>query len=215
MIKNIFFDFDGVLAESVNIKTAAFKQMYQPYGEEIADRVVAHHLANGGVSRFEKFALYHGEWLGLPVNNDIITELAKRFSGLVIKNVINSPSVIGADHFLAENRDKYDYWIITGTPTEEMDFILKSRSLDTYFKGIYGSPTQKSDWTEFILDKWKLEREETVFIGDAEEDMKAANHSSLKFILRETDENREIFSDYKGPKLADLTFLNALLENIR
>ena len=30
-IKNIFFDFDGVIAESVNAKTDAFEEMYLPY----------------------------------------------------------------------------------------------------------------------------------------------------------------------------------------
>ena len=39
--KTLFiFDFDGVLAESVNIKTEAFRSMYTQYGEEIAERVV-------------------------------------------------------------------------------------------------------------------------------------------------------------------------------
>ena len=39
LIKNIFFDFDGVIAESVSAKTDAFKEMYMPYGEEIAAKV--------------------------------------------------------------------------------------------------------------------------------------------------------------------------------
>jgi beta-phosphoglucomutase-like phosphatase (HAD superfamily) len=57
MIKNIFFDFDGVLAESVNIKTEAFKQMYACNGDEVAGKIARHHVENGGVSRFEKFKI--------------------------------------------------------------------------------------------------------------------------------------------------------------
>ena len=39
-IKNIFFDFDGVIAESVSAKTEAFREMYLPYGIDIANQVV-------------------------------------------------------------------------------------------------------------------------------------------------------------------------------
>ena len=57
MIKTIFFDFDGVILNSVNVKTEAFRDMYKQYGDDIAQKVVNHHLANGGVSIFEKFRL--------------------------------------------------------------------------------------------------------------------------------------------------------------
>ena len=59
MIKGIIFDFDGVIVESVNIKTIAFKKIYKKYGNEIVNKVVDHHLSNGGMSRFEKFNYYH------------------------------------------------------------------------------------------------------------------------------------------------------------
>ena len=45
-IINIFFDFDGVIAESVDIKTQAFHQMYKIYGEDIAQKVAHHHIQN-------------------------------------------------------------------------------------------------------------------------------------------------------------------------
>ena len=46
-IKNIFFDFDGVIAESVSAKTDAFKEIYLPYGNEIANKVVEYHKLHG------------------------------------------------------------------------------------------------------------------------------------------------------------------------
>ena len=58
----IIFDFDGVIAESVEIKTEAFRDMYSSYGKDISDSVVDHHLINGGMSRFEKFPLYHNRF---------------------------------------------------------------------------------------------------------------------------------------------------------
>jgi len=55
LIKNIIFDFDGVICESVDIKTGAFYEMYLPYGEMIAQKVKEHHIQNGGMSRYDKF----------------------------------------------------------------------------------------------------------------------------------------------------------------
>ena len=57
MIKTIFFDFDGVLAESVQVKSQAYYDLYLPYGEETAGKVLQHHIDNGGVSRYEKLKL--------------------------------------------------------------------------------------------------------------------------------------------------------------
>ena len=53
-IKAIIFDFDGVIVESINVKKEAFEKLYQKYGDEIVYKVIAHHMANGGMSRFEK-----------------------------------------------------------------------------------------------------------------------------------------------------------------
>ena len=58
MIKNIIFDYDGTIADSVNIKTEAFAELYRNYGKDIESKVVKYHLNNGGVSRFEKFKYY-------------------------------------------------------------------------------------------------------------------------------------------------------------
>ena len=54
----IVFDFDGVLVESVHVKGEAFYQLYEGQGQEIQEKVLAHHLAHGGVSRFDKIKHY-------------------------------------------------------------------------------------------------------------------------------------------------------------
>ena len=82
--KNIIFDFDGVLAESVQIKTQAFYSLYVRYGKEIADQVVIHHKENGGMSRFEKFSYYHKTFLGIDLSKNDVQILSADFSKLVI-----------------------------------------------------------------------------------------------------------------------------------
>ena len=100
LIKNIFFDFDGVIAESVSAKTDAFKEMYMPYGKEIAAKVSEYHKRHGGVSRFEKFKYFHKELLNEEINQDKIDELATQFSNIVLDKVINSQEVFGANYFI-------------------------------------------------------------------------------------------------------------------
>ncbi len=125
MIKAIIFDFDGVIVESVHVKTEAFAEIYRSNGKEIVQKVVEHHLANGGVSRFEKFRLYHKEFLGIDLNEQEVEELAKKFSNLVLKKVINAPYVKGAYEFISRHNSNYDLFISSGTPRDEMLTILK------------------------------------------------------------------------------------------
>ena len=65
MVKNIIFDYDGTIADSINIKTEAFAELYQPYGETIVNKVVEYHLKNGGTSRFDKIKFFHKEYFPL------------------------------------------------------------------------------------------------------------------------------------------------------
>ena len=64
MIKNIFFDFDGVIAESAMLKTEAFREMYMPYGTQIANEVADYNVAVGGVSRYNKFIHWEKKYFG-------------------------------------------------------------------------------------------------------------------------------------------------------
>ena len=214
MIKNIFFDFDGVLAESVNVKTQAFRNLYLEFGDEVADKVVEHHLLNGGISRFEKIKTYHKDLLNINLDEKGIMEWADKFSDLVLKGVIEAEEVTGSQFFLDNFSKDYNCWVITGTPTEEIKIILKERNWNLYFEEAYGSPEKKSHWTEYLIEKHNLKREETVFIGDASADYEAAQFSKLHFILRRTDENGEIFKNYVGHEMTNLTEFNKLLKSI-
>ena len=212
-IKNIFFDFDGVLAESVHIKTEAFRTMYLKYSKDFAQRVVDYHVDNGGISRFEKFKIWNGDWLGEVVTDERISELASQFSDLVMKGVIEAKEVLGARDFL-ENASDYKKYIITGTPTTEIRPILKGRNMNHYFLGAYGSPEKKSYWVEKILTENNLNSHESVFIGDALADYKAALDNNLIFILRETEDGIPLFKDFKGIRIKDLTELDSVLKRI-
>jgi phosphoglycolate phosphatase-like HAD superfamily hydrolase len=202
-IKNIFFDFDGVIAESVSAKTDAFREMYAPYGEVIANEVVEYHNNHGGVSRFEKFKYWEKKFFNKDISEERVDELAKQFSNLVLNKVIVSDEVPGVNAFIKKYSKELNFWIITGTPTSEIEIIVDKRGLINYFLGIHGSPKNKRYWTEYLLKKHHLKREETLFIGDATTDLDAATFSNLHFALRENEENKEIFKNYEGNRFKD------------
>ena len=70
MLKGIIFDFDGVIAESVQVKTDAFVELYKQYESNIVEKVLKHHEANGGMSRFEKIKFYHESFLNKTITNN-------------------------------------------------------------------------------------------------------------------------------------------------
>ena len=180
-IKNIFFDFDGVIAESVSAKTDAFEEMYLQYGNDISSKVVEYHKLHGGVSRYEKFKYFHNKFLNQSIDNDEINKLAIQFSNLVLDKVIKSKEVLGANYFINKYHKKFKFWIITGTPTKEIELIVKERNLNNFFVGLHGSPNKKKFWTEYIIEKNNLNRNNILFLGDASTDMDAAN--TQKFTL--------------------------------
>ena len=213
-IKNIYFDFDGVIAESVSAKTDAFEEMYLPYGKDIASKVVEYHKLHGGVSRYEKFKYFHKEFLNEKIDQVKVNELAIQFSNLVLDKVINSDEVLGAYYFIEKYHTKFKFWVITGTPTSEIEIIIKKRGLSKYFIGLHGSPNNKRYWTEYLIKKHKLNRDEIIFLGDATTDMDAADYSKTHFALRENEENKEIFKDYKGLRFNNFYQLEKKLKNI-
>jgi phosphoglycolate phosphatase-like HAD superfamily hydrolase len=193
MIKGIILDYDGVIAESVDVKTTAFAELYKPFGYGIVQKVVQHHRANGGISRFEKFKLYHKSYLGLDLSDREIGNLSKEFSKLVLTQVIDSPYVFGALDFFKTCQTRYDLFISTGTPIEEIKLILKAKNTHKYFKEVYGSPASKISHIREILAKYQHACDELVFVGDAIVDRDSARKAGIKFIGRITtaDEIKE------------------------
>ena len=210
-IKAIIFDFDGVIAESVNVKTEAFAEIYKPYGDDVVRKVVEHHLANGGVSRFEKFRIYHKEFLKRNISDREIQILAQQFSDLVLNKVVEAPYVKGSYEFISNNYSNYDFYVSSGTPENEIREISERRNIEHFFKGIFGSPSLKGKHVRKIIRENNYLTNEVIFIGDAPSDSKAAKENNIHFIARVCD-NDSLLVNEKNI-IVDLTYLkNKLIE---
>lgn len=210
-LKNILFDFDGVLVNSLDIKTNAFYDMYLPYGEDVAEFVKEFHLQNGGVSRFEKFRLYHKKCLGIDIDDQTMNDLVADFSARVLEGVINCDEVQGAEAFLKKYAQKLNCFIITGTPTTEIAKILKGRNWDSYFVAAMGSPEKKTHWVSELIAKDSVSSVDSIFVGDAMADFEASVHGQMPFYLREHEENIPLFETIDCPRFTNFEEFEALL----
>ena len=181
--KLVVFDFDGVLADSVNIKTKAFGLMYKEYGSDIVDKVKHHHIENGGMSRFQKFKHYHKFFLGKSLDEDGIQMMANKFSDLVVSQVVSSKWIPGAENFLQLlHKNNINCVIISATPQSEIELIVEKRNMNKYFSQIYGSPDSKFNNLTKALKKNSITSDEAVFFGDALADWQAAVKKKISFI---------------------------------
>ncbi|HXH04016.1 MAG TPA: HAD-IA family hydrolase [Candidatus Competibacteraceae bacterium] len=178
----VFFDFDGVIVDSVDIKTSAFESFYAEYGDEIVGKVREFHLAHGGVSRFAKFEYYESNILGKPADEGRIRELSQRFGELVEARVIAAPAIPGAIECLSGLHGSVPIFIVSGTWEPELRRILEARGLASLFAGVYGSPRSKMDILATIIQERGFDPAACVMVGDAMTDYEAASSLGLNFV---------------------------------
>jgi len=207
----IVFDFDGVLVESVDVKTRAFAALYACHGPEIVAQVIAFHLANGGLSRFEKFRYFHNKLLGSQLSIEEEQQLGTEFNALVEAAVTDAPWVEGAEEFLVKHYLDIPLFVASGTPEEELKRILDKRCMSHYFRAAFGSPTKKGKILLSILESERYNPEKVLMIGDSLLDMEGAREAKVCFLGRSTSPNN-IFPP-NVPVLPDMTGLQEFIHD--
>lgn len=177
----IIYDFDGVICDSVKIKTEAFVKMYSNYSLDIQNSVREFHLANGGVSRFEKFKYYESNLLGKKVDQKQILDLATTFSLLVKGKVEESPFINGVIPFIKSKKNQKQF-ICTGTPELEIKDIIFKKGISHLFNGIFGSPDNKVKIIERIINQTGVKSNNILFFGDTLTDYQAAKEFDIQFV---------------------------------
>ena len=202
----VFWDFDGVVKESVGVKTEAFMALFAPFGEDVAARVRAHHLANGGMSRLEKMPVYL-EWAGQPVTAATIDACCRQFSELVLRSVVAAPWVPGVNQYLRNNRHGQQFVMVSATPQQEIEETLIAIDLDHCFSDVFGAPTRKDNAIRRVLFSQGLPDSACLMVGDATADLDAARRNGVPFLLRRHPDNHHVFRDYDGAFVEDFSGL--------
>jgi len=189
--KFIFWDFDGVIKDSVNIKKKAFGALFSEFGSDISNRVMLHHIQNGGISRSQKIPLYL-TWAGLKPTKELIETYSRRFSVIVKQAVIESEWVPGVFKYLEKNHKRQIFFLLTATPDYEINEILTKLNIKDFFSRVYGSNTSKEKAIAVELENYSAKPKDAVMIGDAISDFQAAKSNKIDFVLRNTSYNREL-----------------------
>jgi len=199
----VFWDFDGVIKDSVMVKSAGYEKLFLPFGEDVVKRVNKHHNVHGGISRYEKIPLYLS-WAGEPANPLQVQDFCDRFSDLVQQAVVDSPWVPGVCEYLSSHYADQCFVLITGTPQKEIEEILHALNITRYFRNVYGAPKAKTIMVKDVLERLSCPFEQALVIGDSGTDLEAAKNNNVAFLLRRTSLNKELQKQFTGPSFENL-----------
>lgn len=194
----IFWDFDGVIKDSVAVKSVGFEQLFLPYGQSVAHQVRQHHEAHGGISRFDKMPVYLG-WAGVPATPDNVQKFCDQFSSLVLQAVIDAAWVPGVREYLLAQHSAQYFVLVTATPQKEIETILHTLGMAHCFRQVYGAPTTKTTAIANVLVHLKCQPAQALMVGDSDTDFDAAQANNVSFLLRRTALNQALQQRHVGP----------------
>lgn len=176
------FDFDGVIVDSTQVKAAAFVACFPdapPASRDAIERYVSYH---GGVSRFEKFRYIHERILEQPLTDETLENLCQRYAEMVVERVIQSDFVPGAIELLQAIHERTACYVVSGTPEVELRHIVRTRRLERFFRGVYGSPATKTVITADLVRRCGARSDAIAFVGDSITDYEAAIATGIAFL---------------------------------
>ena len=185
----LVFDCDGVVLDSNRVKTEAFRIAALPWGENISNALVAHHVANGGISRHRKFAYLfeciipqHAPDKVPGIDGPGLDELLSSFAQAVHAGLLTCSVAEGLGSLRSQTSNA-TWCIASGGDQDELREVFTKRGLSNYFNGgIWGSPDSKD-----VIIAREIERNTirlpALFLGDSRYDYEVAQSAGLDFLF--------------------------------
>ena len=177
----MFFDVDGVLIDSLDVKGAAFADVFDdiPGSRQV---VIDYHLTHGGVTRSEKISNLFQLLTGNQATDDEIRGRVDRFRDVVEQRVTAAPEILGVTDMLTTWFDRCPLFAVSATPEDELISIFGARGLSRFFISIHGWPPRKSVTISAVAKAHGLIPSRSILLGDSYEDFVAAKESGVHFI---------------------------------
>ncbi|WP_313672164.1 HAD family hydrolase [Sphingobacterium multivorum] len=192
--KFIFWDFDGVIMDSMPTRSLGFEKTLADFPKAQVDELLAFHNSNGGLSRYVKFRYFFEEIRKETISDQEVLELAQKFSDIMLSMLINEDLLIKESvSFIKQNYQNFIFHIVSGSDGNELRKICHELSLDQYFLTIEGSPTPKKQLVKDLLQKQQYFIEDCCLIGDSHNDAEAARFNTIDFFAYN---NIELRDDY-------------------
>lgn len=183
MISLLLFDMDGVLIESVDAKTNAFRRAFSRY-PVLLDEIMQYHIDNPGISRYEKIPYIFRYILNIPLTKQDEKELLSDLSEFVNEEMMGVELVSGCHEFFTRLSPSIPCAVVSAAPEEDATSILRTKGISKYFSIITGSPIGKKENAGDIIRHYQVDPTNVLFIGDAIADYEAAQHVGCRFIGR-------------------------------
>lgn len=182
MIKNILWDFDGVIIDSMTIREYGFREIFKNFDKQSVDKLIQYHNNNGGLSRFHKIEYFFSNILKQTITQNEILQYADKFTTIMRQELINPKHlIIETVKFIKNNYKNYNFHIVSGSENNELNYLCKKLNLSQYFIGIHGSPTPKNNLVSTIITDYNYSLNETILIGDSINDYEAAIANKIEF----------------------------------
>lgn len=192
---SLYFDCDGVILDSNEIKSTAFFDVALEFTDEsTAHEFMMYHQKNGGISRFKKFEYLFSSMLKQTSFEPDLEKALKRYGQTVLEKLLVCPMIPGIENFLRDLKDQRKY-VISGGKQVELEEVFKARGLSLYFEGIYGSPRDKFQ----LLTDLGLSRgvkNDGTYFGDSRLDFEAATEFGLDFVFISGKSEFSAWKDY-------------------
>lgn len=140
--KQIIFDFDGVILDSMPVRDKGFGVVLSDYPRAEVDQLMDYHRNNGGLSRYVKFRYFFEEVRGETISDDQVQQLAEQFS-VVMRNELTNPQLLIQEtmDFVRGQQGKTPLHVASGSDQNELRYLSKELGIDSNFVSIHGSPT--------------------------------------------------------------------------
>ncbi len=182
---SLIFDCDGVILNSNQIKTEAFKQIFEPFGLKASNKMIDFHIKNGGISRYKKIDYFIENYVknrDKKYLDDLKLDLLKNFSK-ILKNSLVSSEVCNNLKLLKLKTSNSKWFIVSGGDQEELKFTFQKKQISSLFDGgIYGSPSTKYEIIENEIKNGNIVKD-AIYFGDSKLDYEVANFFNFDFVF--------------------------------
>lgn len=180
--QTIFWDFDGVILDSMPVRDKGFRYIFRDYPNEEVVKLIEYHRVQGGLSRYVKIRYFYEEILGKTITEKKVMDYAEEFSSLMKKELTNKTNLIQDSlKYIANNYKHQKMVIVSGSDQKELRFLCKELHIDGYFLTIHGSPKPKKEWVKELIEEYNIDKNTTCLIGDSINDFEAAEYGGIDF----------------------------------
>lgn len=192
VIKQIIWDFDGVIFNSNKIRDLGFREALKNFDVNQVEKFIVYHKKNGGLSRYVKFRYFFEKILNRSIDLNTLDELLSKYSQIMKENLFQEKLIITETYeFIKNNYSNIEMHIVSASDEKELNELIEFLNMKIFFKSIKGSPKTKIENVRDLILNFNYNSDSIILIGDSNNDFEAAQGNNIKFYGYN---NKELFN---------------------